>query len=176
MRLLVLFLVCSIGLTYAADSYAQKALISIDVRNQRVEDVLKEIEAQSDFDFFFNNKHVDLNRRVSISADKSNIFSVLKEVFAGTNVIYSVLDKKIILSVKAQLPQQDKKVIVSGTVLDVQGDPIIGASVSEKDVLENGTITDMNGFFKLSVSSSKARLQISYLGYQTQIARVSVGK
>ena len=176
MRLLVLFLVCSIGLTYAADSYAQKALISIDVRNQRVEDILKEIEEQSDFDFFFNNKHVDLNRRVSISADKSNIFSVLKEVFAGTNVIYSVLDKKIILSVKAQLPQQDKKVIVSGTVLDVQGDPIIGASVSEKDVLENGTITDMNGFFKLSVSSSKARLQISYLGYQTQIARVSVGK
>lgn len=71
---------------------------------------------------------------------------MLKEVFAGTNVIYSVLDKKIILSVKAQLPQQDKKVIVSGTVLDVQGDPIIGASVSEKDVLENGTITDMNGF------------------------------
>ena len=78
MRLLVLFLVCSIGLTYAADSYAQKALISIDVRNQRVEDILKEIEAQSDFDFFFNNKHVDLNRRVSVSADKSNIFSVLE--------------------------------------------------------------------------------------------------
>ena len=51
MRLLVLFLVCSIGLTYAADSYAQKALISIDVRNQRVEDILKEIEEQSDFDF-----------------------------------------------------------------------------------------------------------------------------
>ena len=69
MRLLVLFLVCSIGLSYAADSYAQKAMISIDVHNQRVEDILKEIEAQSDFDFFFNNKHVDLNRRVSVSAD-----------------------------------------------------------------------------------------------------------
>ena len=90
MRLLVLFLVCSIGLSYAADSYAQKAMISIDVHNQRVEDILKEIEAQSDFDFFFNNKHVDLNRRVSVSADKSNIFSVLKEIFAGTNVKYSV--------------------------------------------------------------------------------------
>ena len=109
MRLLVLFLVCSIGLTYAADSYAQKALISIDVRNQRVEDILKEIEEQSDFDFFFNNKHVDLNRRVSISVDRSNIFSVLKEVFAGTNVRYSVLDKKIILSVEVQSPQQEKK-------------------------------------------------------------------
>lgn len=90
MRLLVLFLVCSIGLTYAADSYAQKALISIDVRNQRVEDILKEIEEQSDFDFFFNNKHVDLNRRVSVSADKSNIFSVLKEIFSGTKVLRQI--------------------------------------------------------------------------------------
>ena len=107
MRLLILFLVCSIGLCYASDSYAQKTLISIDVHNQRVEDILKEIEEQSDFDFFFNNKHVDLNRRVSISVDRSNIFSVLKEVFAGTNVRYSVLDKKIILSVEVQSPQQE---------------------------------------------------------------------
>ena len=116
MRLLILFLVCSIGLTYAADSYAQKALISIDVRNQRVEDILKEIEEQSDFDFFFNNKHVDLNRRVSVSADKSNIFSVLKEIFSGTNVKYSVLDKKIILSVEAESPQQEKVIVVNGIV------------------------------------------------------------
>ena len=40
MRLLILFLVCSIGLCYASDSYAQKTLISIDVHNQRVEDIL----------------------------------------------------------------------------------------------------------------------------------------
>ena len=140
MRLLVLFLVCSIGLTYAADSYAQKALISIDVRNQRVEDILKEIEEQSDFDFFFNNKHVDLNRRVSVSADKSNIFSVLKEIFSGTNVKYSVLDKKIILSIEAQSPEQEKKITVSGTISDAQGEPIIGASVVEAGTT-NGIVT-----------------------------------
>lgn len=176
MRLLVLFLVYSIGLSYAADSYAQKAMISIDVRNQRVEDILKEIEAQSDFDFFFNNKHVDLNRRVSVSADKSNIFNVLQEVFAGTNVKYSVLDKKIILSVEVQSPQQEKKVTVSGTVLDAHGEPIIGASVLEKGVQGNGTITDIDGNFKFSVSSSKAQLDISYIGYQPQTVTVQPGK
>ncbi len=176
MRLLVLFLVYSIGLSYAADSYAQKAMISIDVRNQRVEDILKEIEAQSDFDFFFNNKHVDLNRRVSVSADKSNIFNVLQEVFAGTNVKYSVLDKKIILSVEVQSSQQEKKVTVSGTVLDAHGEPIIGASVLEKGVQGNGTITDIDGNFKFSVSSSKAQLDISYIGYQPQTVTVQPGK
>ena len=176
MRLLVLFLVYSIGLSYAADSYAQKAMISIDVHNQRVEDILKEIEAQSDFDFFFNNKHVDLNRRVSVSADKSNIFNVLQEVFAGTNVKYSVLDKKIILSVEVQSPQQEKKVTVSGMVLDAHGEPIIGASVLEKGVQGNGTITDIDGNFKFSVSSSKAQLDISYIGYQPQTVTVQPGK
>lgn len=176
MRLLILFLVCSIGLGYAADSYAQKAMISIDAHNQRVEDILKEIEEQSDFDFFFNNKHVDLNRRVSVSADKSNIFNVLQEVFAGTNVKYSVLDKKIILSVEVQSPQQEKKVTVSGTVLDAHGEPIIGASVLEKGVQGNGTITDIDGNFKFSVSSSKAQLDISYIGYQPQTVTVQPGK
>ena len=176
MRLLILFLVCSIGLGYAADSYAQKAMISIDAHNQRVEDILKEIEEQSDFDFFFNNKHVDLNRRVSVSADKSNIFNVLQEVFAGTNVKYSVLDKKIILSVEAQSSQQEKKVTISGMVLDTHGEPIIGASVLEKGVQGNGTITDIDGVFKLSVSSSKALLDISYIGYQSQTVAVQVGK
>lgn len=176
MRLLILFLVCSVGLTYAADSYAQKAMISIDARNQRVEDILKEIERQSDFDFFFNNKHVDLNRRVSVSADKSNIFSVLKEVFVGTNVKYSVLDKKIILSVEAQSPQQEKTVTVNGVVIDSNGDSVIGASVLEKGVAGNGTITDLDGKFSLRVSSAKAELEVSYIGYQTQVVRVIVGK
>ena len=155
MRLLILFLVCSIGLCYASDSYAQKTLISIDVRNQRVEDILKEIEEQSDFDFFFNNKHVDLNRRVSVSADKSNIFSVLKEIFSGTNVKYSVLDKKIILSIEAQSPEQEKKITVSGTISDAQGEPIIGASVVEAGTT-NGIVTDLDGNFMLSNVPSKS--------------------
>lgn len=76
---------------------------------------------------------MDLNRRVSISVDRSNIFSVLKEVFAGTNVRYSVLDKKIILSVEVQSPQQEKKMIVSGIISDIQGEPVIGASIQEKE-------------------------------------------
>lgn len=176
MRLLVLFLVCSIGLTYAADGYAQNAIISINVHNQRVEDILKEIEDQSDFDFFFNNKHVDLNRRVSVSADKSNIFGVLKEVFAGTNVKYSVLDKKIVLSVETQSPQQEKVLTISGTVLDDKGEPAIGASVLEKGAKRNGTITDMDGRFKLSVSSAKVQIDISYIGYQPQTITAQTGK
>lgn len=176
MRLLVLFLVCSIGLGYAADSYAQKTMISIHARQQRVEDILKEIEEQSDFDFFFNNKHVDLERRVSVSADKSNIFSVLKNVFAGTDVKYAVLDNKIILSVEAQASQQHKKIILSGTVVDAKGEPVIGASILEKGSKSNGTVTDVDGRFRLSVFASKVQVEITYIGYQAQTVTAQAGK
>ena len=53
---------------------------------------------------------------------------------------------------------------------------VIGASVLEKGVQGNGTITDIDGIFKLSVSSSKAQLDISYIGYQSQTVAVQVGK
>lgn len=53
---------------------------------------------------------------------------------------------------------------VSGKVLDNRGVPIAGASVIEKGK-KNGTTTDANGQFSLVVSSEKAVLQISFVGY-----------
>ena len=105
MKLFVLFLICSLGLTYAADSYAQTAVVNVEAQNKTVGEILKEIENQSEFGFFFSNKHIDLNRRVSVSSRNSDIFKVLEQVFEGTNVKYSVLDKKIVLTTKADNAQ-----------------------------------------------------------------------
>ena len=58
-----------------------------------------------------------------------------------------------------------QKQTISGMVKDSNGEPIIGASVLEKGTT-NGTITDLDGNFTLSVSSN-AVLQISYIGYKT---------
>lgn len=56
---------------------------------------------------------------------------------------------------------------VTGVVKDPAGETIIGASVLEKSTT-NGTITDFDGNFSLNVSSDKAVLVISYVGYKTQ--------
>lgn len=55
---------------------------------------------------------------------------------------------------------------ITGVVKDVTGETVIGASVVEKGTT-NGTITDFDGNFKLTVGD-KAVLQISFVGYQTQ--------
>lgn len=64
---------------------------------------------------------------------------------------------------------------VKGHVTDPTGEPVIGASVSEKGTT-NGVISDIDGKFSISVSSSNAILQIMYLGYVTQEVTVSPGK
>ncbi len=63
---------------------------------------------------------------------------------------------------------------VKGLVKDASGQPIIGASVLVKRST-NGTITDIDGNFQLSVPSG-AILQISYIGYITQEVKSILGK
>lgn len=56
---------------------------------------------------------------------------------------------------------------VEGVVKDANGEPIIGASVVENGT-QNGTVTDIEGTYKLKVKNGNAALKISYLGYKTQ--------
>ncbi len=57
--------------------------------------------------------------------------------------------------------------VVKGTVKDTNGDPLEFASVGEKNTTY-GTTTDLNGNFELSVSSSNAKIVVSYIGYEAQ--------
>lgn len=68
-------------------------------------------------------------------------------------------------SAVATIAQQKKSVI--GIVKDMAGEPIIGATVLEKGNDINGTITDIDGKFTLSVPTN-ATISISYIGYVTQ--------
>lgn len=59
------------------------------------------------------------------------------------------------------------QVQVSGTVTEgATGEPVIGASIIEEGTT-NGTITDFDGNFSLTVSEG-AQLVISYVGFQAQ--------
>lgn len=67
-------------------------------------------------------------------------------------------------SVAAQVNQSNsQKRIISGTVVDEYGEPIIGANVIEKGTT-NGTVTDVDGAFSLEIYPD-AFLLISYIGY-----------
>lgn len=61
---------------------------------------------------------------------------------------------------------------ITGTISDENGEPLIGANVLEKGTT-NGTATDINGNFELSVTDLAGTLTISYVGYAPM--EVSIG-
>ncbi len=62
---------------------------------------------------------------------------------------------------------QAQNIVVSGTVTDGEGEPLIGASVVEKGSSGNGAVTDLDGHFSINVPSN-ATLKFSYIGYIAQ--------
>lgn len=60
---------------------------------------------------------------------------------------------------------------ITGSVQDVQGNPLIGVSILETGT-SNGTITDMNGTYSLNISSTNATLRFSYIGYEEQLIKI----
>jgi len=65
-----------------------------------------------------------------------------------------------------EISQQQKKQI-SGLIRDVNNEPIIGANIIEKNVPGNGTVTDVDGRFTLSIEEN-ATILVSYIGYLPQ--------
>lgn len=66
-----------------------------------------------------------------------------------------------------------QQITVSGNVKDSSGEPVIGASVLVKGTT-NGVITDFDGNFSLANVEDGAEIEVSYIGYVTQMKRQQV--
>ena len=150
-----------------ASAYGQERMITLNLSKVPLNTALKEIEKQTSMSVVYNTNDVDINRVISIKVSKESLTNVMGQLFKGTNISYSIVDKHIVLSTKKEVQQQKKTPIVAtGTVTDAQGEPLIGVSILVKGTA-TGAITDMDGNFKIQAAKGDV-LEISYIGYASQ--------
>ena len=154
----------------AENSYAQRMRIAISMSNVSVEQVLNKIEETSDYVFLYNDETIQKSRIVSVRSKSGKITDILDDIFKGTDISYTVIDKQIILSKSNKVNQTAKAIQIKGTVKDALGEPLIGVSVLVKGT-SNGTVTDLDGRFSLNVSVGDI-LEFSYVGYAAQSVTV----
>lgn len=163
MKLTALSLMLSLS-AFAANADAQQ--VSVTVSNAKVKTVLNSIADQTGLSLAYSAQVVDLNRKVSLNFVNTEVSEVLNAMFGNTAIGYEIKDGKIYLFKAAErttaLANQQKK-IITGTVVDPNGEAVIGANVVVKGTT-NGTITDMDGKFSLEVPEG-AMLLVSYIGY-----------
>jgi TonB-linked SusC/RagA family outer membrane protein len=171
------YLILFACVTFAGNSGSQNVQVTLNNPRAVLREVLEEIEKQTDY-LFISNRNINLEQIVSIHAESKPLEEVLDGLFDKTDLSYAIEGVNIIIIRKpslvpspSTLPQQQKKVI-TGTVIDASGEPVIGVNVLEKGSL-NGVITDLNGRFSLNVSDN-AVLQISYIGYLRQ--EITIGE
>lgn len=179
MRLSLFFIVISTAMAFSATSYSQNTKLTLNLNNATVKEVIKAIEDQSEFLFFYQEKHVDLNRQVTLHATEQDVETILNQLFAETNNIYVINDRQIVIGVapRRELEKQilrlkgDIKTVIeqpqqkeiTGKVTDTDGLPLPGVSIIVKGTTI-GTVTNNDGEFSLNIPLDAETLQFSFVG------------
>ena len=182
MKLINLFFIAGICFANAASSYSQSTLLTLEADNNTLEEVFKMIEKNSEYVFFYSDKAVNLKKKVSINVKDQTIDKILDQVLLQIGNAYSIDDRQVFIGAAAKnkrnttpLPAvaQVERIDVTGVVQDKAGEPVIGATVVEKDNPTHGTITDLDGRFELRGVPKNAVLQFSFVGMQAKEVAVN---
>ena len=96
MKLTILIVTASILSCLSAESYSQTTKLTITENNSTLLNVLRAIEGQSEFKFFYNEK-VDVNKQVSVEVTQKSVTEILDKVLSSTSIKYKVLGRQIAL-------------------------------------------------------------------------------
>ncbi|MEZ5103985.1 MAG: TonB-dependent receptor [Draconibacterium sp.] len=178
MKLLTLFLFAVLAVSAADRSYSQATKFSFKLSNATVGEVFHEIEQNSEFILLYNEKSVDVNRRVDVTVENETVEPVLNQLFAGTKNAYRIYDRQIVIleNEDLELPavvngklikQQAQQKQITGKVVDTAGQPLPGVSVLVKGTTI-GAVTNTDGTFSLIIPVDAETLLFSFVGMKTQ--------
>ena len=171
----LIFIFClAFCMQVSASSSAQK--ITLVAQNASLERVLKDIERQSGYSFWYKTELMSRTEKITVSIKNSNLEDALSRVLKNQPVEYSIVDQTVVLQAKKETklmaPIKQLLEIIKGQVLGSDGKPLIGVTVIVK-ASKLGTTTDTEGNFSVNATDTDV-LVFSYIGFDTK--EIIVGK
>ncbi|WP_314033310.1 SusC/RagA family TonB-linked outer membrane protein [Xanthocytophaga flava] len=160
---------------YAENAYTQNNLLNqsltVEFHDVTLRDALNQIEKKLNCAFICDESLVPMQEKISFKGTDQKLSQVLSKILSAYPVVYQQSDNFILIKEKSTAPQQSQGT-VSGIVTDSQtGAPMAGVSVSLKGTTQ-GTVTDANGAYSLTVVNEDAILVFSFIGYIPQEVKV----
>lgn len=168
---IILILMTTTLVQVSASTYAQK--ITLAKNNASIVDIFKAIQAQSDYDFIYSNRLINKAGKVNIHVAEAPLLDVLEICFKNQPFTYSIKDRTIVIKErehpiqKQDIVEVDLRIDITGKVIDKNGLPIPGVSVKYKGS-NIGSVTDMDGNYKINSPDGNGTLVFSSIGYVTQ--------
>jgi len=166
--ILQLFLLLSIfsaaGVFPSAGQGILKSKISLNVEGMKIKSILKKIEDAGTVRFAYQPNQIDVDKMMSLSIEDLPLENVLGMIFDHSVLFEERGELVVILPANVGIAIMQ----VSGKVTDANtGEPLPGVNVAVKGTL-NGTSTDADGKYNLSVDDSNATLVFTFVGYVLQ--------
>lgn len=167
----VSFFLTLITLNVSAIVHSQDVKLNIIARDKSLIEVIRSIEKQSNYRFFFSDNYQDLNSLVSLDMQDKTISEVLSGLLDKTAITYKILDNNIVVITPIDNIYQQQK--ITGTVNDSStGEALPGVSIQVEGT-NIGSISNTYGKFSIDVPSQSSVLIFSYIGYLSEKVVVS---
>ena len=163
-RALLILLLIAVPVQWAA------AQLTLSTPRTTLGTVIKQIQSQSKYQFFYNDKLSTVTVE-PLKVKDASLEQVLNTLLKNKDISYKIEENIIYLSEKENsdsLQQQSgKERTITGQVVDAKGEPLIGVSILVKGTTD-GAITDLDGKYKIVTKSNNPVIVYSYIGYKTQ--------
>jgi len=148
-----------------------QTIITLQHKQVRMGDVLKEIADKSNLGIAYNSDLSVLDKLINVNVKKATTSYALQTILLGSGYEAAISrNREIILIAQTSdeaVSEEEAIALVSGTVTDAEtGEPIPAANVVVLGTMV-GTSTNADGEYSLNVPDNAEVLQFSYLGYKT---------
>lgn len=154
----------------------QNDMVTANFENVELKKVFEKITQTNGYNFFYEASEINVDKRVSINVSNICIDEFLQVLFSDIDLNHQIVAKQIVIkpnkvSTKKEKvknkPIEKQQATITGTVLDENGVPLLGATIAVKGS-NTGTITDFDGKFELSVPEGGTILTVSYIGFRSK--------
>lgn len=156
-------LVLLLCLQVAAKVHSQEK-ISLNVKDEKIEKILKLIEKQSKYHFVYSTNYLNTEKKIDLDVSDADLQVVLGKIFTADVLKYTVTSKGLVMLSMAGDHFND--IVIKGKVTDKSG-AVPGATISLKSDKGIGTSTDGMGNYSIKVPNDGI-LVFKSVGYKTQ--------
>jgi len=156
-------------ITYSIIVKANNQLISLRFQEAKLNNVLNEITNQTQYQFFYNDRISQITGPISVNIENGTLTQVLELILPKGKIEYQIKNNQITINPRSSELLEQIEVAqenIKGTVKDIDGNPLVGASISVKGT-NTSSSTNNQGVFEIPVKSSDI-LIVSFLGYKKQ--------
>ncbi|MDR6782322.1 TonB-linked SusC/RagA family outer membrane protein [Pedobacter africanus] len=163
-------------MAFSINMFAQKR-ITINVNKVSLDVFFQELRKKTGVEFVYSELQAKDLQPITLVAKNESLENILKKLLNNSKYTYTLKNKAVLIVSKEEAKaidnqtHKDSKLLVKGAVVDVKGNSLARATVKVPGSTAF-TMTDNNGLFNISVNEDEKQIQVSSVGFQTQLVNI----